>query len=92
MHVLSACEASTCCRAGGRDAQGLLPLLTHLVKHITDPRHADLFLGVANRLLDIYAPAVRLPACVLLLLPGMHAAWTCCERELAEDCVVGTCL
>ncbi|KAK9905478.1 hypothetical protein WJX75_000621 [Coccomyxa subellipsoidea] len=43
---------------GGRDAQGLLPLLTHLVKHLSDPRHSDLFIGIANRILDIYAPAL----------------------------------
>lgn len=44
--------------AGGRDAQSLLPLLTHLVKHLSDPRHSDLFIGITNRILDIYAPAV----------------------------------
>ena len=38
-----------------------MPLLTHLVKHITDPRHANLLVGIANRLLDIYAPAVSTP-------------------------------
>ena len=48
-------------RSGGRDAAGLLPLLVHLAKHLADPRHSDLFIGVANRILDIYAPAVRNP-------------------------------
>ncbi|BDA47532.1 U3 small nucleolar RNA-associated protein 15 homolog [Coccomyxa sp. Obi] len=43
---------------GGRDAQSLLPLLTHLVKHLSDPRHSDLFIGITNRILDIYAPAL----------------------------------
>ncbi len=47
------------------------------MKHITDPRHADLFVGVTNRLLDIYAPAVRpLPLlCAPLLVVGF--AGTC---------------
>lgn len=54
--------------AGGRDAQGLLPLLTHLVKHLSDPRHSDLFIGIANRILDIYAPAVSYEAQSLLAI------------------------
>ncbi len=37
----------------------VLPLLTHLVKHVADPRHSDLFIGVANKFLDIYGVAVR---------------------------------
>ena len=43
---------------GGRDAQQLVPLLAHLQKHIVDPRHANLFIGILNRVLDAYGPAV----------------------------------
>ena len=44
--------------AGGRDAQQLVPLLAHLQKHIVDPRHSNLFIGILNRVLDTYGPAV----------------------------------
>ena len=47
---------------GGRDAQQLVPLLAHLQKHIVDPRHANLFVGILNRVLDAYGPAVE-PLC-----------------------------
>jgi U3 small nucleolar RNA-associated protein 15 len=43
----------------GREAAGLLPLLRHLTKYITDPRHTASLSGVAARLLDIYAPVVH---------------------------------
>ncbi|CAK0783260.1 hypothetical protein CVIRNUC_006459 [Coccomyxa viridis] len=43
---------------GGRDAQQLVPLLAHLQKHIVDPRHANLFIGILNRVLDAYGPAL----------------------------------
>ena len=35
-----------------------MPLLGHLQKHIVDPRHANLFIGILNRVLDAYGPAV----------------------------------
>jgi hypothetical protein len=43
----------------GRDAASLLPLLRHLTKHITDPRHSASLSGVAARVLDVYAPVVH---------------------------------
>ncbi|WIA16183.1 hypothetical protein OEZ85_012896 [Tetradesmus obliquus] len=43
----------------GRDAASLLPLLRHLSKHITDPRHSASLAGVAARVLDLYAPVVH---------------------------------
>lgn len=52
--------------AGGRDCMEVLPLLTHLVKHVADPRHSDLFIGVTNKFLDVYGVAVSLN-----LLPNM---------------------
>jgi U3 small nucleolar RNA-associated protein 15 len=42
-----------------REPAALLPLLRHLAKHITDPRHSAVLSGVAARLLDIYAPVVH---------------------------------
>ena len=45
---------------GGRNAPEVMPLLTHILKHIADPRHSGLYIGIANRLLDLYAPAVNL--------------------------------
>ncbi len=35
-----------------------MPLLAHLQKHIVDPRHSNLFIGILNRVLDTYGPAV----------------------------------
>ncbi|KAI8472262.1 MAG: WD40-repeat-containing domain protein [Monoraphidium minutum] len=46
----------------GRDAAGLLPLLRHLARYITDPRHAATLSGVAGRLLDLYTPVVATDA------------------------------
>jgi U3 small nucleolar RNA-associated protein 15 len=43
----------------GREAPALLPLLRHLTRHVTDPRHAGVLSGVAARVLDIYAPVVH---------------------------------
>lgn len=43
----------------GRDAASLLPLLRHLKKYITDPRHSSSLAGVAARVLDLYAPVVH---------------------------------
>lgn len=43
----------------GRDAASLLPLLRHLRKYITDPRHSSSLSGVAARILDLYAPVVH---------------------------------
>jgi U3 small nucleolar RNA-associated protein 15 len=42
----------------GRAPQQLLPLLRHLSRHITDPRHSQVLAGVAARVLDLYATAV----------------------------------
>ena len=53
-HVMGGVRAG----AGGRDAQQLVPLLAHLQKHIVDPRHSNLFIGILNRVLDAYGPAV----------------------------------
>ena len=46
------------CWAGGRDADGLIPVLQVLCKFIVDPRYARLLLGVAHRVLDTYAGEV----------------------------------
>ncbi len=56
-----------CDGAGGRDAQQLVPLLAHLQKHIVDPRHSNLFIGILNRVLDTYGPAVSTALPLLLL-------------------------
>ena len=41
-----------------RNEEALLPLLKVLIKHITDPRVADLLCTVAHMLLDQYAGVV----------------------------------
>lgn len=43
----------------GRSPQQLLPLLRHLSRHITDPRHSQVLAGVAARVLDLYATSVH---------------------------------
>ncbi|KXS13900.1 WD40 repeat-like protein [Gonapodya prolifera JEL478] len=43
----------------GRDEVGLEPLMRFLLKHITNPRHAALLVGVAEMVLDIYSPVVN---------------------------------
>lgn len=43
----------------GRSPPQLLPLLQHLSRHITDPRHSQVLAGVAARLLDLYATSVH---------------------------------
>ncbi|KAK9867084.1 hypothetical protein WJX84_010479, partial [Apatococcus fuscideae] len=43
---------------GGRDADGLVPLLDHLRKYIVEPRYARLLVGIAHRVIDIYAAVV----------------------------------
>ena len=47
--------------AGGRGADGVVPLLKYVHKYIHDPRFTRLLLAVANRLIDIYAPVVLPP-------------------------------
>jgi len=42
-----------------RAPQQLLPLLQHLTRHITDPRHSQVLAGVAARVLDLYATSVH---------------------------------
>ena len=42
-----------------RAPQQLLPLLQHLTRHITDPRHSQVLTGVAARVLDLYASCVH---------------------------------
>ncbi len=49
---------------GGRDAEGLLPLLRFLVRNSANPRHASLCCGLAHRVLDAYAPVVGLSGAV----------------------------
>jgi len=44
---------------GGRDAATLIPLLKHLAKYITDPRHTAVLSGVVHRVLDTYATVVH---------------------------------
>lgn len=51
----------------GRLPQQLLPLLRHLSRHITDPRHSQVLAGVAARVLDLYATSVHADPEVRLL-------------------------
>ena len=69
------------CWAGGRDADGLIPVLHCLCKFIVDPRYARLLLGVAHRVLDTYAGEVSSRQCVCfashhchLSLQALHVA------------------
>ena len=43
---------------GGRDAAGLLPLLSFLIRFVSHPRHMRLVIDISNRILDTYASAV----------------------------------
>jgi hypothetical protein len=43
----------------GRSPQQLLPLLQHLSRHVTDPRHSHVLAGVTARVLDLYATSVH---------------------------------
>lgn len=56
----------------GRDTAGLVPLLAHMARHITDPRHARVLASVAHRVLDIYAPVVGSSPGVDAKLVQMH--------------------
>lgn len=38
----------------GRTSDSLLPVVQHLQRHISDPRHAHLMSSLAHRLLDMY--------------------------------------
>jgi U3 small nucleolar RNA-associated protein 15 len=38
----------------GRDAEALLPVVEHMAKYITDPRHTQLLCALGHRLLDAY--------------------------------------
>jgi hypothetical protein len=75
----------------GRDAASLLPLLRHLSKHITDPRHSASLSGVAARVLDLYAPVVHTDervsygAVVLWALPGMLSICCCGFGDLQHQ-------
>ena len=46
----------------GRDATSLLPIVNHVAKYITDPRHTQIMSALCHRLLDTYA------------MPPAHAA------------------
>lgn len=39
----------------GRDADTLLPVLEHMAKYISDPRHTQMVCALCHRLLDAYA-------------------------------------
>jgi U3 small nucleolar RNA-associated protein 15 len=43
---------------GGRDANGLLPLVTFAHRHISDPRHTKWLVGLTNRILDAYGGSI----------------------------------
>ncbi len=60
------------CWAGGRDADGLIPVLHCLCKFIVDPRYARLLLGVAHRVLDTYAGEVSSRQCVCFASQHSH--------------------
>jgi U3 small nucleolar RNA-associated protein 15 len=38
----------------GRDAEALLPVVEHMVKYVTDPRHTQMLCALGHRLLDAY--------------------------------------
>ena len=39
----------------GRDAESLLPVIEHIAKYITDPRHTQVMCAMCHRLLDSYS-------------------------------------
>mmetsp|Transcript_38583 Transcript_38583/g.109118 ORF Transcript_38583/g.109118 Transcript_38583/m.109118 type:complete len:511 (-) Transcript_38583:107-1639(-) len=43
---------------GGRDAPGLLPLVNFLCRHVSNPRHMRLVVGISNRVLNSYSLAI----------------------------------
>jgi len=45
---------------GGRNAAGLLPVLDHLCRYLSHPRHMRLAVDIANRILDAYASVMGL--------------------------------
>ncbi|KAG2433548.1 hypothetical protein HYH02_012665 [Chlamydomonas schloesseri] len=63
---------------GGRDAEGLLPLLRHLVKYIAEPRYTRLLAGMAHRLLDTYSGVVG-------TAPAVDKALGVLRDRLAEE-------
>jgi hypothetical protein len=70
----------------GRDAASLLPLLRHLTKHITDPRHSASLSGVAARVLDLYAPVVHTDERVRTTFQ-MRRAVTALHKMCVGNCV-----
>lgn len=42
----------------GRDERSLKPLLTFVVKNVTNPRYISLLIDVATAMLDMYAPGM----------------------------------
>ncbi|GIL86712.1 hypothetical protein Vretimale_19807 [Volvox reticuliferus] len=56
----------------GRNAEGLRPLLRHLVKYIGEPRYTKLLSNVGHRLLDTYAEVVGASPAVDRLLRALH--------------------
>lgn len=74
---------------GGRDANGLAPLLRHLHRHMCDPRHARLLIDVAHRVLDMYGGVVGLAEPVDKALRAMRTrvtaeVITCGELEFLQ--------
>ena len=62
----------------GRDQQTLQPLVGFLVRNITRPPHAHVLIGVANLLLDMYAPVFGQSAAIDELFVRLRAT---CEGE-----------
>ncbi|GFR40760.1 hypothetical protein Agub_g1372, partial [Astrephomene gubernaculifera] len=58
---------------GGRDAEGLMPLLRHLIRHVGEPRYTRLLSHVAHRLLDCYSGLVGAAPGVDRLLRALHS-------------------
>ncbi|EFJ42814.1 hypothetical protein VOLCADRAFT_66565 [Volvox carteri f. nagariensis] len=57
---------------GGRDAEGLRPVLRHLVKYMAEPRYTRLLSNVGHRLLDTYAEVVGVAPAVDRLLGALR--------------------
>jgi U3 small nucleolar RNA-associated protein 15 len=65
----------------GRSPQQLLPLLQHLSRHVTDPRHSRVLAGVTARVLDLYAASAQSD-------PEVRV---CGRRLIVDRCGQATC-
>ncbi len=68
----------------GRDQHSLEPVVAFLVRHITSPPFAAVLLGVANLLLDMYAPVLGQSAAIDELFVKLRTALEAEMRLQAE--------